>query len=161
MRSHVCFPAPPCVGSTGAAGAAAGLGRHGRQAARRKGVEVTGCSQQGRLCQIFSVRCTLLLATLEIAFPCMTLCHRSRSLCATCSAHWSWLARSSHASQNGPQLTNRRCPCMAAQVTVIVRNMFSPLELAGELGAAEELEKEVTEEAGSLGPVEKVSCWAW
>jgi hypothetical protein len=34
--------------------------------------------------------------------------------------------------------------------------MFKPAELASELGAAAELEAEVTEEAGKIGPVEKV-----
>ncbi|KAL6748789.1 hypothetical protein V8C86DRAFT_1109068 [Haematococcus lacustris] len=45
---------------------------------------------------------------------------------------------------------------LAEQSTVIIKHMFSPEELAAELGAAEALEKEVLEEAVRLGPVEKV-----
>ncbi len=42
------------------------------------------------------------------------------------------------------------------KVTVIIRYMFGPGELSEDLGAVEELEKEVLAEATKLGPVEKV-----
>ncbi len=45
---------------------------------------------------------------------------------------------------------------IGAQVTVVLRGMFRPAELAAELGGATELEAEVQQEASTLGPVEKV-----
>jgi hypothetical protein len=42
-----------------------------------------------------------------------------------------------------------------AQVTVVLSSMFDPRELESTLGAAEELEGEVAQECGRIGPVEK------